>query len=143
MFFMPLYVHAMPSNVMRFIEKLAPSRGSISYFIQSSFPESSQSYYLEVYFEQLALRLGRTYMGTAIKGGVEGLRQRPTEAQKKMIEPIVNVIVDLVNEGDFNPISIQHLAKPIRFGKGTIILFNILSKFGLVNFFGIGSLKKM
>ena len=55
MFFMPLYVHAIPSHIMRFIEKLKPSQGSISYFVQSGFPESSQSHYLEAYFEQLAL----------------------------------------------------------------------------------------
>jgi len=55
--------------------------------------------------------------------------------QKKMIEPLVNVIVDLVNEGTFNPIKIQQLAKPIHLGKGSIILFKIFSKLGLVNFF--------
>ncbi len=143
MFFMPLYVHAMPSHVMKFIEKLIPSQGSMSYFIQSGFPESSQSYYLEAYFEQLTLRLGRTYIGTAIKGGVEGLQLRPTEAQRKMIEPLVNVIVDLVNEGTFNLIKIQQLAKPIHLGKGSIILFKIFSKLGLVNFFWNRKLKKI
>lgn len=142
MFFMPLYVHAMPSNVMRFIEKLKPSQGSISNFIQSGFPESSQSHYLEAYFEQLALRLGRTYIGTAIKGGVEGLQQKSAVAQEKMIEPMVNTIVDLVNEGTFNPINIQQLAMPIRFGKGMIILFKIFSKIGLINFFWDRQLKE-
>lgn len=142
MFFMPLYVHAMPSHVMRFIEKLKPCQGSISYFVQSGFPESSQSHYLEAYFEQLALRLGRTYIGTAIKGGVEGLQQRPAAAQEKMIEPMVNIIANLVNEGTFNPIDIQQLAKPIRFGKGTIILFKIFSKIGLINYFWDRQLKE-
>lgn len=142
MFFMPLYVHAMPSHVMRFIEKLKPSQGSISYFVQSGFPESSQSHYLEAYFEQLALRLRRTYIGTAIKGGVEGLQQRPAVAQEKMIEPMVNTIISLVNEGTFNPIDIQQLAKPIRFGIGTIILFKIFSKTGLINFFWDRQLKE-
>jgi len=135
MFFMPLYVHAMPSHIMRFIEKLKPSQGSISYFVQSGFPESSQSHYLEAYFEQLALRLRRTYIGTAIKGGVEGLQQRPATAQEKMIKPMVDAIVNLVNGGTFNPINIQQLAKPIRLSKGTLILFNIFSKIGLINFF--------
>lgn len=135
MFFMPLYVHAMPSHLMRFIEKLKPSQGSISYFVQSGFPESSQSHYLEAYFEQLALRLRRTYIGTAIKGGVEGLQQRPTIAQEKMIKPMVDTVVNLVNRGTFNPINIQQLAKPIHLSKGTLILFNIFYKIGLINFF--------
>ena len=83
MFFMPLYVHAMPSHVMKFIEKLQSSKGSISFFVQSGFPESSQSHYLEAYFAQLSLRLGRTYLGTAIKGGVEGLQIGRISHRKK------------------------------------------------------------
>lgn len=85
MFFTPLYVHAMPSHVKAFMEKLPASKGSISFFVQSGFPESSQSHYLEAYFEQLALRLGRTYLGTAIKGQVEGLQMRPAKAQDSMM----------------------------------------------------------
>ncbi|NFP92136.1 NAD(P)H-dependent oxidoreductase [Clostridium sporogenes] len=142
MFFMPLYVHAMPSHVMGFIEKLQTSRGSISFFVQSGFPESSQSHYLEAYFENLAFRLGRTYMGTAIKGGVEGLQIRPAKAQEKIIEPMVNSIVNLVCEGSFNPSNICQLAKPIRLGKGMEILFKILTKIGLINFMWDQQLKE-
>ena len=142
MFFLPLYVHAMPSNVMRFIEKLKPSQGSISFFVQSGFPESSQSHYLEAYFEQLAVRLGRKYMGTAIKGGVEGLQLRPPIAQEKMMEPMVTTIVNLVKDGTFNPANIQQLAIPIHFNKRTIVLFRIFSKIGLVNFFWDRQLKE-
>ena len=135
MFFMPLYVHAMPSHVMRFIEKLQASKGSISFFVQSGFPESSQSHYLEAYFEQLALRLGRAYLGTAIKGQVEGLQMRPAKAQEKMIEPMVKSIVNLVYEGKFNPTHIRQLARPIQLGKGMEILFKLLTKVGLTNYF--------
>jgi multimeric flavodoxin WrbA len=142
MFFMPLYIHAMPSHVMRFIEKLEASKGSISFFVQSGFPESSQSHYLEAYFEQLALRLGRTYLGTAIKGGVEGLQMRPAKAQEKMIEPIVKAILDLVCEGNFNPTNIRQLARPVRQGKGMEILFKLLARIGLLNFFWDQQLKK-
>ena len=126
--FMPLYVHAMPSHVMGFIEKLQPSEGSISFFVQSGFPESSQSHYLEAYFEQLALRLGRAYLGTAIKGGMEGLQMRPPAAQEKMMEPLVKTIVDLTREGSFNTVDISRLARPVRFGKGIVILYNLFGK---------------
>lgn len=142
MLFLPLYVHAMPSNVMEFIEKLKPSEGTISFFIQSGFPESSQSHYLEAYFELLALRLGRKYVGTAIKGGVEGLQQRPVDAQQKMIEPMVKTIVDLVHEGTLNPIHIQQLALPVCLSRGIIIIFKILSKIGLINLFWDRQLKE-
>lgn len=142
MFFMPLYVHAMPSQVMEFIEKLQPSKGSISFFIQSGFPESSQSHYLEAYFEQLAFRLGRTYVGTAIKGGVEGFQMRPAKAQEKIIEPMVKTIADIVLEGKFNPTNISQLSMPIRFGKAMGILLKLLSKAGLINFFWNQQLKE-
>ncbi|MCR3922663.1 MAG: hypothetical protein NUK65_09140 [Firmicutes bacterium] len=140
MFFMPLYVHAMPSHVMGFIEKLQASKGSISFFVQSGFPESSQSHYLEAYFQQLALKLERNYLGTAIKGGVEGLQMRPAMAQEKMIEPLVKAIVNLVSEGNFNAMDIRRLARPIRFGKGTEILFKLLGK-RFLNFFWDQQLK--
>ena len=142
MLFMPLYVHAMPSHVMAFIEKLQASKGSISFFIQSGFPESSQSHYLEAYFEQLALRLGRTYIGTAIKGGVEGLQQRPAKSQEKMIEPMVRTIVNLMGEGNLNPTDISQLARPIRFAKGIDILVKLLAKIGIINFFWDKQLKE-
>lgn len=142
MFFMPLYVHAMPSHVMEFIEKLQASKGSISFFVQSGFPESSQSHYLEAYFEQLALRLGRVYIGTAIKGGVEGLQIRPGKAQEKMIEPMVKAVVNLVHEGKFNLADIHQLAMPIRFGKGVVMLFKLFSRIGLINFFWDRQLKE-
>ena len=141
MFFMPLYVHAMPSHVMAFIEKLQVSQGSISFFVQSGFPESSQSHYLEAYFEQLAQRLGRTYIGTAIRGGVEGLQLRPAQAQEKMLEPMVKTIENLVCEGHFNGTNISQLASPIRMGKGLQILFKLISKTGLTNFFWNQQLK--
>jgi len=133
MFFMPLYVHAMPSHVMDFIERLEASAGSISFFIQSGFPESSQSHYLEAYFEQLALRLGRTYLGTAIKGGVEGMQMRAPKAREKMIEPMVRAIETLVLEGRYNPRELQKLAVPVRFGLIVTGLFRLLARLGLVN----------
>jgi len=131
--FMPLYIHAMPSHVMAFIEKLQPSEGSISFFIQSGFIESSQSHFIEAYFEQLALRLGRTYLGTVIKGGANGLQSSPAKAQNKMMKPMIKAIANLVYEGTFAPADIRQLAKPIRLGMGAKVIFEVLVKLGLVN----------
>ena len=133
MFLMPLYVHAMPSHVKAFIEKLQPSKGDISFFVQSGFPESSQSHYLEAYFELLSVRLGRTYLGTAIKGGAESLQMSPEKYQETTIRPMVNTISTLISEGKFSSADIQRLATPVRFGKGMGFIFKILSKIGFVN----------
>ena len=37
-FVLPLYVHAMPSHVMAFIEMLEPSKGSLGFIVQQGFP---------------------------------------------------------------------------------------------------------
>lgn len=133
MFFMPLYVHAMPSHVMKFIEKLVPSEGSISFFVQSGFPESSQSYYLEAYFEQLALSLGRKYLGTAIKGGFEGLQMRPQKGQEAMIRPLIKTLEHLIDSGEFDQEDVLKLAKPVRFDMVTRSLFKLLARIGFIN----------
>ena len=125
---------------MGFIEKLQPSDGSIGFFVQSGFPESSQSHYLEACFEQLALRVGRTYLGTAIKGGMEGLQMRPPVAREKMMEPLVRAIVNLTREGSFNTADLGELARPIRFGKAMVALFHLLGK-RFSNFFWDQQLK--
>ena len=135
MLLMPLYVHAMPSHVKAFIEKLQPSKGDISFFVQSGFPESSQSHYLEAYFELLSVRLNRKYLGMAIKGGAESLQMSPEKYQDATIKPMVNTIEHLVNGGSFDLMDIRNLAIPIRFGKGIGFVFNILSKMGIANKF--------
>lgn len=135
MFFMPLYVHSMPSHVMNFIEKLKVSEGNISFFVQSGFPESSQSYYLEAYFEQLASRLGRKYIGTVIKGGLEGMQIRSVIQQEKIMDPMIKAICELVYKGRFDSIIVRQLAKPIKLGLGVEIVFRLLGLLGLINSF--------
>ncbi len=142
MFLMPLYIHAMPSHVMAFIERLPASGGSISFFVQSGFPESSQSHYLEAYFELLARGLGRTYLGTAIKGGVDGLRMRPPKAQEGMMAPMVKAVEFLVEQGAFHPDHLRRLALPVQFGKGIQWLLKLMVKAGPVNDSWVRQLKE-
>lgn len=134
---LPLYVHSMPSHVMEFIEGLKPSQGSITFFIQSGFPESSQSYYLEAYFEQLAKRLQRIYLGTVIKGGVEGLKARPIESRRKAIEPMVDIIQNLISNGELNKEQCLQLGKPVRLG----IVGKAFLKTGIINYYWDQQLK--
>lgn len=137
LFMLPLYVHSMPSHMMDFLEGLPKSRGSITFFVQSGFPESSQSYYLEAYFEQLAKRLGRTYLGTVIKGGVEGLKARPVSSQQQMIKPMVLIIEDLINCGKIDKDQCLELGKPVRLG----VAGKAFLKTGVINFYWDQQLK--
>jgi len=138
MLFLPLYVHGMPSHVMEFIEGLGESKGTITFFIQSGFPESGHSHYLEAYFELLSLRLQRVYLGTIIKGGMEGLQARPTEAQKSMIKPLVDVVEILVKEGRIPAIPLKELAKPEKLS----VAGKMFMRSGAINFFWDQHLKK-
>jgi hypothetical protein len=78
----PLYFDAMPFPVKSFIESLEPlcnetSNPSILFIVQSGFPETVHSRYLERYLAKLALRLKCRYKGTVIKGGVEAMKISP------------------------------------------------------------------
>lgn len=109
-FALPLYVHAMPSHVMAFIEKLPRSQGGLGFIVQSGFPESSQSYYLEAVVEQIVLKLGRKYMGIAIKGGVEGLNLRPEKGQIQIMKLFADLIEGIAQNGVMSESHISQLA---------------------------------
>ncbi len=142
LFMMPLYVHAMPAHVMAFFEKLTPSKGTVSFVVQSGFPESSQSYFLEAYFEQLSKRLRRKYLGTAIKGGVEGLQIRPAKQQKKIIKPFVSLIECVVRDGKMDSATVSGLAKPVRLSGANLVMLSVMKKTGVVNMFWDMQLKR-
>jgi len=78
----PLYTDAMPFVVKSFIESLEPLCGEkcnpdIGFIVQSGFPETRHSRYLERYLGKLASRLNCRYKGTVIKGGVEAISMLP------------------------------------------------------------------
>lgn len=132
-FALPLYVHAMPSHVMAFLEMLQPSKGSLGFIVQQGFPESSQSYYLEAYFENLTQRLQRDYMGTAIKGGVEFMQLRPAKEQEKILEPFVELVGSVLGSGRMSAPILAKLADQAYLSKGMLFVFRLLSPTGLIN----------
>ena len=132
-FVLPLYVHAMPSHVMAFIEMLKPSNGSMGFIVQQGFPESSQSYYLEAYFERLSQRLQRKYIGTAIKGSGEGLHLQPQKEQAKILAPFIELIKSVFDDGHMSEQSLTKLAGITYLSKSMLILFKLLVFTGLIN----------
>ncbi len=78
----PLYTDAMPGLVKEFCESLEPLQGRpgnppIAFLVQSGFPEPGQSRPIERWLELFAARLGSPYLGTIVKGGVEGIQAMP------------------------------------------------------------------
>ncbi len=141
-FVLPLYVHAMPSHVMAFLEMLQPSKGSLGFIVQQGFPESSQSYFLEAYFESLTQRLQRDYMGTAIKGGVEGLQLQPAKEQEKILAPFVELVGSVLASGHMSAPILAKLADRDHMSKGMLFLFRLLAPTGLINAYWDRQLKQ-
>ncbi len=141
----PLYMHAMPSIVKRFMERLEPvenGKTRISFIIQSGFPESVQSFYIRPYHRLLANRLNLTYGGTVVKGGVEGIRIMSEKVRQKKLDPFIDLGKELITQGYFSKVLIDRFSDPLRLSKGRIMLFNVLSKTGLTNFYWIMNLRK-
>lgn len=132
-FALPLYVHAMPSHVMAFLEMLKPSTGSLGFIVQQGFPESSQSYFLEAYFEILTRRLQRDYIGTALKGSSEGLKYQPANKQEKILAPFVDLIGSVFQSGHMAEQVLTKLAGQAYLPKGMLLLFRLLAPTGLIN----------
>ena len=141
-FVLPLYVHAMPSHVMAFIELLQPSKGSLGFIVQQGFPESSQSYFLEAYFEILTRRLQRDYIGTAVKGGVEGLQLHSAKEQEKMLAPFVALVGSVFEDGHMSAQTLAELAGESHLSKGMLFLFRLLAPTGLIQAYWDRQLKQ-
>jgi len=117
---MPLYTDAMPAVVKHFIEALEPLAGRkdnppLGFVIQSGFPEALHSRYLERYLEKLAARLGSPYLGTAVRGGGEGTRMMPPEANRRLFESLGALGAGLAAQGRFDPAALQRMVQPERF----------------------------
>jgi hypothetical protein len=141
-FALPLYVHAMPSHVMAFLEMLQPSKGSLGFIIQQGFPESSQSYFLEAYFENLTRRLQRDYLGTTIKGGIEGFQLQPAKEQEKILTPFVELVGSVLESGQMSAPILAKLAGKDYLSKGMLFMFRLLAPTGLIHSYWNRQLKQ-
>lgn len=143
----PLYTDAMPGIVKNFIEALEPLCGrkenpSIGFIVQSGFPESIHSRYVEKYLIKLAQRLGCDYKGTVIKGGVEGIQVQPESWTKKLFQSFHQLGVEYAQTGRFSEEIIEKLAKTEKMSKAKLAAFKLMQKSGLTNFYWNSQLKK-
>jgi hypothetical protein len=121
---------------------LQPSQGSLGFIVQQGFPESSQSYFLEAYFERLTQRLQRDYMGTAIKGGVEGLQLQPAKEQEKILAPFVELVGSVLESGQMSAPILAKLADKGYLSKGMLFMFRLLAPTGLIHSYWDRQLKQ-
>ena len=143
----PLYTDAMPGIVKNFIEALEPLRErpenpSLGFVVQSGFQEPAHSRYLERCLVKLASRLGCSYMGTAVKGGAEGIQVMPGWMTKKTFQGFYLLGKNYSADEGFDAAVLKMLAPWERMSPRRLAAFRLLAKTGMGNFYWDQQLKK-
>ncbi len=142
----PLYTDCMPGIVKEFFESIAVESYSpakkVGFIVQSGFPESIHSEGLEHYLKKLVQRLDCGYLGTVIKGGVEGIQSMPPSMTRKLYGRFEALGEYFAQNNSFEPKITEEFRKPYRFSRTYVVIFNLLSKTGITNFYWNGQLKK-
>jgi len=142
----PLYTDCMPGIVKEFFEAIVSAENSIQkkvgFIVQSGFQESIHSEAIERYLEKLTKRLGYIYLGTVIKGGVEGIKIMPPGMTKKLFGQFEKLGSYFAEFQSFDPLIIKQLRSPYKLSPFRIRFINLLSKTGLTNFYWDMNLKK-
>lgn len=143
----PLYTDSMPGLVKVFIESWEPYSGRegnprLAFVVQSGFPEAHHSRYVERYLEKLARRMNAPYAGTIIKGGCEGLRRQPEEANTRLFSVLNALGTDLAQSGAFDRDRLRILAKPEKYLRILAPLFWLILRLPFTQAYWDNQLKK-
>ena len=142
----PLYTDAMPGIVKYFIEQLEPLCGKknsfdLGFLVQSGFPEAHHSRFIEKYLEKLTARLGGNYLGTVVRGGVEGISIQPPLMTKKLFSAFYRLGDHFGKTGAFHKEIIRSLAKREHLSGFARFFYRLLNLTGLTNFYWNSQLK--
>jgi multimeric flavodoxin WrbA len=145
--FIPLYTDSMPGIVKEFFENIAccslyPKVKKIGFVVQSGFLESIHSSFLEKYLRKFTKRLNCEYLGTVIKGGVEGIQYMPPHMTKKLYEQFVTLGEYFGHYETFDSKTMNDLKEPYTFSTVQVNKFRELSKTGETNLHWDNILKK-
>ncbi|RLD57640.1 MAG: hypothetical protein DRJ01_13625 [Bacteroidetes bacterium] len=144
--FFPLYTDCMPGIVKKFFEDIADLKinksKKIGFIVQSGFPEAIHSTFVERYLNKFTKRLKCEYLGTVIKGGVEGIKIMPPFMTKKLFSRFQDLGEYFAKNECFSPEIKKKLLKPYKMSLGRKIMFFIFSKTGMANFYWNSNLKK-
>jgi NAD(P)H-dependent FMN reductase len=142
----PLYCDSMPGLVKEFLERLSfveNARGKkVGFIVQSGFPEAIHSTFIEKFLIKFSARMGFVYLGTAIKGGVEGIQIMPPMMTKKLFERFRKLGEDFAKTGKFSQDIINEFSKPYKFSRSKLFFFRVGTKLGLSNYYWNSNLKK-
>lgn len=132
---MPLYIHAMPSGVMKLIEHMEPAiskKQAIGFIIQAGFPESAHEKYICDYLEVLVKKLKYQYLGTVVKGGAAFIYKMPKH-YKKLYQMLANLGCIFEETRAFDEKITKKLAQPYQHNKLNLCVLRIIKKLGLMD----------
>jgi len=139
----PLYADAMPGIVMHCIEHIPESKQKmVGFLVQSGFQEAIHSIYIERYLEKLSKRMDWNYMGTIIKGGVEGIQIMPNWMTSKLFKQFYMLGVHFGKFQQFDTDIIKRLRTPLKMSKSRLRIAKLMSKTGMMNFYWNKKLKE-
>lgn len=143
----PLYCDAMPGLVKAFIESLEPYCGRtgnppIGFVIQSGFPESLHLRPLEVYLNKLARRLGSPYLGTVVRGGVEGIREQSEKSNRSLFKAFQNLGHSFGETGQLDPQQVRAISQMERLPGWIIPFLYVMDGLGLTKINWIQQLRR-
>ncbi len=94
------------------------------------------------YLELITKRLGVSFDGTIIKGGVEGIQMKPEKANKRLFDQMEQIGRTYAVKGIMDLSLKKEYEKSEYLSKGTQILYSIVSLTGLTNFYWDLNLRK-
>jgi len=138
-FILPLYTDSMPGIVKYFFEMLdkqtfKPEK-KLGFIVQSGFPETNHSIYLERYLRRFTARIQCQYLGTVIKGGVEGIQIKPPAWNRSLYNAFKNLGEYFAEYREFDPGIVKRLGKHHHFGLFRRFMFAFFGFFGLTNYY--------
>lgn len=142
----PLYTDAMPGIVKQFIENLEPftetrNNPNLGFVVQSGFPEAYHSIFVEKYLKRLAVRLNTKYLGTVIRGGVEGIKIQPKWMTSRTSDNFYKLGAKFAENKELDKQLIEDLRKPMKLSAGRRNMYFIMKYFGLTDFYWDNQLK--
>ena len=114
----------------------------MAFFVQSGFPETGQGFYLRPYLELLTKRLGVTFDGTILRGGMEGTHVQTEKQNEKVYEQMRQIGKTYAETGIMDRAVKKEYDKMAYLPKAVIAIYSILAATGMMDSYWHDALKK-
>ena len=99
------------------------------FLIQSGFPEAVHSRYAERYMEHVTAILGADYVGTIVKGGIEGIGKRPKSMDRATLNGMREIGERFGQQGALDRKMLIRFARPEKLSPAGRVVLPLVAKF--------------